>query len=427
MHRLFFFLFLLLFATPLQVFAQKGEQEELQFLIIETLTNNPDILAAVHNMRVFEQKIPQASALDDPQLTLKWMEIPGTQFNQATYANLELMQMIRFPTKLGTARDIAAIQAEHAHHDHLEKILEVIAQLKSSYAMLWNARTILNINLENQNLLNQILKVAQIRYAVATTSQQEVLKTNIELAKLKVQGTAIRQEVAGTESMLRAILNRPANAAIGPLSLPSIEPIRLTLDDLLAYALSNRPMLLHDSLSVVGGDLQYDLARQEYIPDARISLEYVTSPALGHKRWTIMAGISIPFAPWTLSKASARVQEALAQRSRAEAIFRASKNMVAAQIRDSYAKAKAFETEVLAFQNSILPQTEQSLKSLVAEYQTGQTSYLMLLDTYRMYQETKMQAAMAMMKYQQALAMLERHVGVVNHSLVPKQSDEERP
>jgi hypothetical protein len=38
----------------------------------------------------------------------------------------------------------------------------------------------------------------------------------------------------------------------------------------------------------------------------------------------------------------------------------------------------------------------------------------MLLDTYKMYQEVRMESAMARMKYEQGIAELERQVGVID-------------
>lgn len=278
--------------------AQTVEAEDLQFLIIEAMQKNPRIAADVARMELMERRIPQASALDDPQFTYKLMEFPGTRFSEPVYQNFELMQMIMFPTKLSTKKAIAEIQAEHAHHDHLETILDVTSQVKAAYAMLWAARTRLAINQENQRLLQQILQAAQTQYAVGNVTLQDVLKTNIELAKQKSQEAAIQQEIAAAESMLRALLLRPTDVPIGPIHLDALEPITQTPETFIAYAFANRPMLLHDSLSVVEGDLMVSLMKQEYLPDFRVSLERVTMPTIGMKSWTVMAGISLPFVPW---------------------------------------------------------------------------------------------------------------------------------
>ena len=60
----------------------------------------------------------------------------------------------------------------------------------------------------------------------------------------------------------------------------------------------------------------------------------------------------------------------------------------------------------------------------MSEYQTGSASYLMLLDSNRMYQEISMDAAMARMKYEQSRARLEREVGVTDLRVVPTAEEE---
>jgi outer membrane protein TolC len=161
------------------------------------------------------------------------------------------------------------------------------------------------------------------------------------------------------------------------------------------------------------------MARQEYIPDFRISVERVTQPMIGMKSWSIMAGITIPFAPWSLSKASARVQEAQADRSMRQSMLQANRNMIEATIRESFARVKAYETQVRSFEYTILPESKQSLQSSLAEYQSGRTSYLMLLDAFRMNQDMRMEATMTRMNYEKELANLQQQVGVVDIKEIP--------
>lgn len=141
--------------------AQEISREELPMLVREALAGNPEIAAQGSAMIMFERRIPQAGALPDPELSVMLMEFPGFRLNEAMSTNLELMQMIPFPTKLGTRKELARVQTEHAHHDYLEKALSVVTELKSAVAMLWFARTSLQFNKENQDLARQILKSAE--------------------------------------------------------------------------------------------------------------------------------------------------------------------------------------------------------------------------------------------------------------------------
>jgi cobalt-zinc-cadmium efflux system outer membrane protein len=324
-----------------------------------------------------------------------------------------------FPTKLSTRKDIASAATNGARWGKTAKIVEIIARVRSAYAMLWDARTRLAINIENQQSLDQILRTAQTQYSVGQASQQEVLKTSVELAKAHSNEAVIRQEIVSAESMLHAILNRPNTVPIGLVTLDSLNSIQHSVTTLLQYSSDHHPMLSQDSLNIVESDLMVSMAKQEYIPDFKISVERVTYPMTGMKAWSVMAGITIPFAPWSLSKASARVQEAQADRSMRQSMQQANRNMVEASIRESFARVKAYQTQVQSFEQTILPQSTQSLQSSLGEYQSGRTPYLMLLDAFRMNQDMRMEAVMARMNYEKEYANLQRQVGVIDIKEIP--------
>ena len=388
-------------------------EENLQSLIAEVLSHNSDIAAEFYKMDAAIRRVPQAGALDDPELIFKLMEIPGTKFNEAMYANVELMQMIPFPTKLSARHSLANLLSEHAHHDHMEKIVQVVSDLKTALAMLWFNRESLSINTKNQELLKKVLKVTETSYSVGRSSQQEILRTNIELAKLIADEASIQQQIASGESMIRRILNRSAEEPVGRIELGPPSPMP-PLSDLLTYAEHHKPMLIHDSLNVVEKEINVRLMKQDYMPDLKLSVEYVRLPMTMENRWSVSAGITLPFAPWTLSKASSRVQEAESEQLMLSSMYTSSKNMVQGEIRSKHAALKALETQLRQLEDAVLPLLTQSIDLLLTEYESGRTSYLMVLDGYRMYNDTRRDRALALMNYHQTIANIEREVGVTD-------------
>ena len=414
-------LLLLVFLTTSGVVGQNihapdiGQTEEnLQDLIEEALSRNPEIASTLYRMDASRLRIPQTGALPDPELNFKLMEIPGTDLGKAMYANVELMQMIPFPSKLSGQRAIGELLSEHAHHDHMESVLSTIAELKTALAMLWFARESQTINESNKGILKNILKAAETGYSVGKTSQQEVLRTSIELSKLSVTEGRIREQIITAESSLRQILNRPAAVPIGRFDFPVSPSTLPTIDQLLEYARQNRPMLIHDSLNVLEKVLTVGLMKKEFLPDFKFSLEYVRMPVLMENRWSVSAGISLPFAPWSIAKTSSKVQEAEAEQQMISSMFESSRNTIERDIRSQYAGLEALDKEIRTISGTILPQLQQSIQLLLTEYENGKTSYLMLLDGYRMYNDMKLDYAMARMKYQETLAQIERSVGASN-------------
>jgi cobalt-zinc-cadmium efflux system outer membrane protein len=385
---------------------------DLQFLIAEAMLNNPEIQAALYEWDMQEAKIPQAVALDDPELKYLREEMPDFRWSEAMYSRLEFMQMLRFPSKLSTQRLLAEIRAEHAHHDHLEKVNEVISKLKSAYYELWYVQQTIVLTQENIRLMSQFASVARTRYSVGFAQQQDILKAQVEVSVLRNELISLRQQELSAKAMLMSILNRAPNDTLGFAVIPEEIVFTANLDTLLQYAIQNRPMLIHDSLGITEGQTMLSLARQEYLPDIKLGLQRVTYSLIGGiNGWSVSVGITLPFAPWTLGKASARIEEGKAAVEKARSQYQASRQMVVASIKDLYYKTSGLKQRLDIFAKQILPQAKQSLDASLTAYQTNRADFLTLLDAYRTNVDLTKEYFMLRMQFEQTLTQLEREVG----------------
>jgi outer membrane protein TolC len=268
------------------------------------------------------------------------------------------------------------------------------------------------LNRENARLLQQFVTIAKTKFGTGEAALQDVLKANVELAKLENQGTVLQQQDQSGKAMLMAILNRQPNDTLGVAALSENVVFRATLDTLQQLALQSRPMLLHDSLMVEESRAMLSLSKREYLPDIKLGVQYVTVPVGDFRGWSISAGITLPFAPWTLGKASSRVEEAAATISKSSAALNASRNMVMSNVKDLYFKAQSARRQYDSYRTVILHQAQQSLKASMTAYQNGRTDFLMLVDAYRTLVELSMESLMVRMQFEQAVSDLERQVGV---------------
>ena len=259
--------------------------------------------------------------------------------------------------------------------------------------------------------MNQLAQIARIKYGVGQVPQQDVLKAQLEIASMTNDLTALRQQELSAKAMLMATLNRAPKDTLGFAVVPEEVTFAVSLDSLERMAIQIRPMLRHDSLSITESQTELSLAKQEYVPDFKVGIERVTSPIDGFNGWSITAGITLPFAPWTLGKASARAEEASAAIKRTTATYNASRNMVLSNVRDLYYKAAAGKRQLDMFRTVIIPQAEQSLSASRTAYQTGTTDFLMLIDSYRTLVMLTKEYFMTRMQFEQTVASLERAVG----------------
>jgi outer membrane protein TolC len=363
-------------------------------------------------MAVMGAKVAQEASLPPPELIFMREGMPSFRYSEAMFSRIELMQMLQFPTKLSTRREIAEISADHAHHDHMEKEFDVLYRLKSAYAELWYLQQSIALTRRNGELLQQALAVVRARYGAGSVGEEDVLKASVESARNDNLIVSLRQRELGMKSMIMSILDRPDGDTLGTAVMPDSLVLNVTLDTLIARGMDYRPMLQHDSLALLEQKALLSAAKQEYIPDLRIGLQYMTAPLTGFNGWTVTAGITLPFAPWALGARSAKIDESEAGISRAAAALAASRAMVRAEMRDRYSRAVADKHQVEVYRTAMLPRAEGALRSALAAYRSGRGDLLMVLDSCRMLSDLTMEALMLRMDFARSIAGLEQEIGV---------------
>lgn len=407
---------LLISFVPLRAASQSGEADTTRLwdLVGELLDRNPEIEASRQQMTLMGAKVAQEASLPPPELIFMREGMPSFRYSEAMFSRIELMQMFQFPSKLATRKEVAEINAEHAHHDHMAKELEVIYRLKTAYAELWYAQQSIRLTRENGELLRQALAVVRARFGAGTAGEEEVLKASLESARNDNLILSLRQREVAAKSMIMALLDRPDRDTLGTAVMPDAPVLGVPLDTLITIGMEYRPMLLHDSLSVVEQKTLLSAARQEFIPDFRLGIQYMTAPTGGFNGWTVTAGVTLPFAPWTLGARAGRIDESEAAVNRASAELDASRAMVRSEIRETYSRAAADRDQVESYRGAILPRAGASLRAALASYRSGKGDFLMVLDSSRMLRDVRMEELMLRMDFARSIAALEQEIGVMD-------------
>ena len=378
----------------------------------EALRRNPEINAARHRIGIADGRASQAGSLSPPTLTYMRDQMTGFNWSEAMWDQWDLMQMVMFPTKLSTQSAIGSLQRSQSVQEFDEKGAEICSRVRSVYAEFWSLQQSAALMRENVALMKQFAELARNRISVGTASLQDALKAEVEAAKMENQLTGIEQKEMGMAAMLSALTGRPAGDRIGKAVLPALAGRPVLLDTLQALAVAQRPMLRRDSLMVEEGNLMVSMAKKEYLPDLTLGLRYYRYVNVDQRAWSVMAGISIPFAPWALGRASGRVEEAEAGLLTSRASYDASRAMVLASVTDLYHRAESAWQQLKTYNDRIIPQAHDALISGVTAYQTGKTDFLMLIDSFRMNLELSMEAIMTRMQFEQSSAELGRAIGL---------------
>lgn len=394
------------------------ERGSLKRLLDEALKKNPEIIALKRAWEAAEARITQARSLEDPELGFETWAVPFERFGNLGQAQTNMVtfrQKLPFPGKLKLKGEIASEEAKMAEARYRAKEREIIARVKNAYASLFMAFKATQIQSEHLELVKQILKVAEIRYAVGRVPQQDVFKAQVAQSEVLNNLIATGQERQVAEAQLNALLSRQPTAPFPPPSeLPSDAfPGDVRLDDLIQQTLEFRPELKEMEAAIRGAEKSFELAkRNRKYPDFMVGYDYWFMPQAAFKHnFTAMVSITIPFSPWTKRRHSKEIEEAISTVARSTADYQAMKNMVFFEARDAFARLEATRQQLKLFRDALIPQTEQSYKASLAAYEVGKVEFISLMEAARAIRDVKLGYYRALVDFEQRLTDLERAVG----------------
>lgn len=388
---------------------------DLGEFLAEALRSNPEILAARKAVEAAQTRIAQARSLDDPELDIESWSVPlnqPTNLNKANTHMVNLRQRLPFPGKLRLRGEVASQEQAMAAARYRAKEREVIAAVKKGYYDLFMADREIQITQEQLDLLERILKTAEVRYSVGKVTQQDVLKAQVEQSDLINRVLIAEQARQSAEARLNTLLNRQTDASIGRTTEREPPAMPFEQADLYKLALDSSPQLQEAASGITQAERAHELAiKNQKYPDLTVGLGYWYVPQADFQHtYTGMLTFTIPFF-WTKPRHDKEVEEASAQIARAEASYRATKNLAFLEVRESTTKLNAARKSVTLYRTGLLPQAELSLKAAEAAYQTGRLEFTGLLETERALRDVRLGYYRALVALEQSLADLERAVG----------------
>jgi outer membrane protein TolC len=407
MYRLI--LGLLLIVAP--IFAhQNSATLRLADLLREARERNPELRAARKKWQAMQARIKPAGTLEDPQIGLQVMYAPYPL--RHAFKNeraITISQMFEFPGKLGLMSGMAGREADMSAADYELVTLKVLAEVKKTYFMLFHLDYDLEINRENRVLMKQFIAIANVKYATGMGLQPDIIKAQTEYSMMFNDSLMLAQERNSAAAMLNALLDRPRDSHV-PVIHEHLDPghFAFNLDSLVQTAYANRPELKNMQAMANMYQLSGRLARREYFPNFMLSYTHRKMPEM--QNWDAMVSFNLPLYFWR--KENLRMQEAEANFQMAEAGLQSMRNMVRAQVESAFYKVEQAGRSVRIFQNTIVPQAEQSLMASRAAYENNKVDFLMLLDSQRTLRDLKLAAHQALTDFGTRLAELEFAVGV---------------
>lgn len=381
----------------------------LEEVLQEIIGRNPQIRAAERRVDAAEARIPQARALEDPQLGVMQWSIPSHfDLFDADETWYTLSQTFLFFGKRALRGEIARLETRMTNEELRAVRLKAVKEAKEAYYDLFFAHKALDIHHEQVALAQRFSRIAQEKFAIGEVGQQDVIRAEVERLDLSNARVTLEQEREVAAARLNALLDRAPDAPLGVPETPAIPAVEPKLETLLHEAEASRPEIRMQTLAIRRGEESVALAKRDRLPDLMAEVGYWDVHD-GPNRW--MASIKINL-PWiNQKKYGARIRENEAERSRAEAARQAALNETRFRIKELSVRFQTAKRLVILYQQGILPLAEQSLEAAIVGYQTKKNDFLTLVDAQEKIKELELAYYRTLAEVWKIFAELEEMTG----------------
>ncbi|GIW81280.1 MAG: RND transporter [Gemmatales bacterium] len=391
------------------------------------LERNPEIRARARRAQALAERFPQATALPDPILSNTIWPIssnaPQTAMGRSTHS-LTLMQRYPWFGKLRLRGEVARADARIALTELAAAQLKVIEDVKLAYYEIYFNQRAIDITRHDEALLRDIVKFAEARYKVGQASQQDVLRAQVELTKIREQLIRFERALRVAQADLATLLSLPAESDLRAAGLPDSVSIPDELDALYEVALATRPELQGRLEAIFRDQRLVELSRLESRPDVDLGITWAASTraaalapsANGNDMIGLNLNLNLPI--WK-RKLDAAVREAQNRAAESRELYDSTRNETFRFIRRLIVQAHAIEQQVALFRDEIIPKAEQTLKTSTADYRVGKVDMLTLLDNWSQLLRFEIQLVRLQANLFQVLASLERVLGTELSATTP--------
>lgn len=384
--------------------AERQSPLTLAQVVAEARRANPRIAASRASVTAARAQIPIAGALPDPQVQFGLMNYGLRDFRPMDplgMTQVQVMQMVPVAGQLGLAERIAATRANAVSSRSSDVEWDIRFRAAAAFYDLYATDAKIAVATETLRLLKDIASIARAMYEVGEGRQADVLRAEVEIARMHEDILTMRAMRTAAAGKLNALLDRPYDDPVGTPSLPLFTAAPPSLDSLVTLALLDRPMLRAAEADLVAAEQRVILTQREIWPDLQIGLSYGTRGGdMGREHMaSLMVGASLPIFAGRRQYRMRDEAEAMRAMNAADlAAMRADTRGLVTAAHAELTRARALSS---LCRTTIIPQAEATVQSALAAYRVGRVDFMTLLDS-----------RMAVNEYRQRLVTLEAEEGM---------------
>lgn len=407
MMRIFIYTFFVL--SPLA-----SQASQLQDWLTVAVSNNPSLASSQLSVDAAREGAASRKAWEPPQIGVELFQTPVAGFPNPFYRQQEIdwsvQQMIPFPGKKAAMARPEHLRSSMMLAEKRTRRNRLVRQFTVGYWELWGIEERLRLATQRIQILSEIADIARRQLEAGMASQTAALRAKSELTSLRVDSANLSRNRRSMQSMLLALMARPEDRGLDSVESPRL-PASPVEQNLTVMIDSSRPDVVGMRISSEMSQAMADAAELEKLPDFMIRGMYKQMVGMERDYWSLMIGVTVPVAPWSVSGTNATVKQRKLEARRDLMDALAMKNMALSEAQTAMNELVEALASVKAADSALIPQADQAWRSANSAYRNGNGDFLMLLDSYRMSLMVREERIMAVMKAMQSQASLDEALG----------------
>ena len=409
-------------SLPSAVIAASVVDPKLRLLLEEVLERNPEVATVAAESQAAAQRTLQEKALPDPVVSLTaWVLPPQTRVGPQL-ASVGLSQRFPWFGKLSLKEEAALAGAAAAEARVEASRLKIVTEVRRlAYELAFLAAEEREVEADRATL-SHYEELARARYASGVGIGQGVVKIQAEITGDDARLLEIATRRSALSARLNALRDRPQGTPIPAFAVPTAVEPDLDPAELRAEALRRRPELVEADALIVRAERLGDSAAKGHSPDFTAGIKYayvakrrdqagrdVPPEDNGQDVLGLFAAVNLPIHGKSID---AGVEEAAQWRLAAEERRRAVVARIDGRLGDVTSRLDLTWDRIRLFEDVLIHQAAESLRSAESAYATGTYNALDLLDAERVLLGVRVATERARTDFAVAVAELEGVVGV---------------
>jgi outer membrane protein TolC len=356
----------------------------LEQLIAQSLAARPEIASARANVQVERERVTQAGAWPDPMLQVGIQNDGFTSIEvgrmPTSYYSLMASQTIPWPGKLGLRQDVLDSGAKQATCSVARARLSTEAQVRRAYLGLLLARDRLEILARLQRVWARSFEIARARYEAGQGVLSDVLRSQLELQRLKQRRLTLdveeRLQIQQLNRLRAHPLLEPIATSLHVRDLPEVKASDESLR--LAVARELSPELASARLRVAQNDKAMALAKKSYYPDLTVSAGIMYRGTMMPPMWLLTVGAPVPI--FSGSKQSRAVAESESRLKATHLDSDEIEQVLRLRVQERQATIAALEDTARLYRTGLLEQSALTIDNTLAQYVVGRVALAAVLE-----------------------------------------------